>query len=185
MSRSSPADSSPSDSRNPVAILLRELRELGLDLGGEGNELRVLAARRDRLAQTREMAALVPRQLAVRHVRRVENRLEREQRQRREHDAVVLAERRVPERASLGERRERALERPSSASASLSPVFDARFTRSSRFSTTERSASASSNSITSRSRTGSTAPITCSTSSSSNARTTCTIASVSRMFARN
>ena len=72
----------------------------------------MLAALRHGPAQLRDVRPLLsPGQLGVGHVRGVENRLEREQRERRERAAVLGRQLGVPERASFLQLRVRALER--------------------------------------------------------------------------
>ncbi len=58
-------------------ILRRQLGQLRFDLGGEGNDLRVLAARGDRRAKRLDVCAFRAGQLRIGDVRRVEDRLER------------------------------------------------------------------------------------------------------------
>src|SRR5256714_14426906 len=67
------------------AVFRRKLGELRFDLGREGNDFRHFTAFSDRLAQRLEMWTFVARQLSVAHVRRVQDWLHGEQRQRSEN----------------------------------------------------------------------------------------------------
>ncbi len=92
------------------AILGRELRQLGLDLGGEGNDPCLLATLFHGLSQRLEMRTFLARELRIAHVCRVENRFYGEQRQRGENSFFVGGETRLPQPSAFLEKAVRLLQ---------------------------------------------------------------------------
>src|SRR5262245_36768581 len=92
------------------AISRRKLRELRLDLCGEGDDIGVLAARADGISQRAQVWASVTGEVRVGHIRGVEHGLDGQKLEWRECRTLLVGESRFPEPASLRKERMRELQ---------------------------------------------------------------------------